>query len=177
MLYGLGCGRAGRLWAGLLATGMTVAVLGCHGKQEPSIAGVPAEQSALLAEKGAAAIATVCSRQTFATAKVGMIAGETRLSEDVFELRDPVSYTVVPYRLGTTVRLETMLRRGAMARDRPEDQAKCMRDFADYLKELTDPLVAAAKDQNQVDALAFKDAKKEAQQEIEAQEELDRDTH
>jgi hypothetical protein len=130
-----------------------------------------------LAEKGAAAIATVCSRQTFATAKVGMIAGETRLSEDVFELRDPVSYTVVPYRLGTTVRLETMLRRGAMARDRPEDQAKCMRDFADYLKELTDPLVAAAKDQNQVDALAFKDAKKEAQQEIEAQEELDRDTH
>ena len=177
MLYGLGYGRTGRLWTGLLATGLTVAVLGCHGQKGPSIAGVPAEQSTLLAEKGAAAIATVCSRQTFATAKVGLIAGETRLSEDVFEMRDPVSYTVVPYRLGAAVRLETMLRRGAIAPGRPEDQAKCMRDFADHLKELTDPLVAAAKDQSQADALAFQDAKKEAQQEIEAQEELDKDTH
>lgn len=175
MLYGLGCGR--RLCAGLLATGLTVAALGCRGKKEPSIAGVPAEQSAVLAEKGAAAIATVCSRQTFATAKVGLIAGETRLSEDVFEMRDPVSYTVVPYRLGSTVRLETMLRRGAAVQGRPEDDAKCMRDFADHLKELTDPLVAAAKDQDQADALAFKDAEKEAQQEIEAQEELDKESH
>jgi len=175
MLYGLGCGRT--LWAGLLATGLTVAVLGCHGKEEPSIAGVPAEQSTVLAEKGAAAIATVCSRQSFATAKVGLIAGETRLSEDVFEMRDPVSYTVVPYRLGTTVRLQTILRRGAAVSGRPQDQAKCMRDFADHLKELSDPLVAAAKDQNQTDVLAFKDAEKEAQQEIEAQEELDKDSH
>jgi hypothetical protein len=175
MLYGLGCGQ--RLWAGLLATGLAVAVLGCHGKKEPSIAGVPVEQSAMLAEKGAAAIATVCSRQAFATAKVGLIAGETRLSEDVFEMRDPVSYTVVPYRLGITVRLETMLRRGASAPGRPEDQAKCMRDFADHLKELTDPLVAEAKDRSQADVMAFKDAEKEAQQEIEAQEESDKDSH
>lgn len=175
MLYGLGCGR--RLWGGVLAIGLTVAVLGCHGKKEPSIAGVPAEQSAVLAEKGAAAIATVCSRQTFATAKVGLIAGETGLGEDVFEMRDPVSYTIVPYRLGATVRLETMLRRGATVPGRPEDEAKCMRDFADHLKEMTDPLVSAAKDQNQADVLAFKDAEKEAQQEIEAQEELDKDSH
>lgn len=175
MLYGLGCRQ--RLCAGLLATGLAVSVLGCHGKREPSIAGVPAEQSVVLAEKGAAAIATVCSRQAFATAKVGLIAGETRLGEDVFEMRDPVSYTIVPYRLGTTVRLETMLRQGAAAPGRPQDQAKCMRDFADHLKGLTDPLVAAAKDQNQADVLAFKDAEKEAQQEIEAQEELDKDSH
>jgi hypothetical protein len=175
MLYGLGSGR--RLWVGVLATGLTVAALGCHGKKEPSIADVPAEQSAMLADNGAAAIAAVCSRQSFATAKVGLIAGETKLSEDVFEMRDPVSYTVVPYRLGATVRLETMLRRGAAVPGRPEDEAKCMRDFADHLKELTDPLVAAAKDQNQADVLAFKDAEKEAQQEIEAQEELDKDSH
>jgi hypothetical protein len=177
MRYGLGCRRVSGLWTRLMATGLTVVVLGCHGKTEPSIAGVPAEQSALLAEKGAAAIATVCSRQTFATAKVGLIAGETGLSEDVFEMRDPVSYTVVPYRLGASVRLETMLRRGAAAPDRPDDQAKCMRDFADHLKELTDPLVAAAKDQDKADVLAFKDAQKEAQQEIEAQEEIDKASH
>ena len=177
MLYGLCCGRAGGLWAGLLAAGFAVAVLGCHGKKEPSIAGVPSEQATTLADKGAAAIAAVCSRQTFATAKVGLIAGETRLSEDVFEMRDPVSYTVIPYRLGATVRLETMLRRGAAAAGRPEDQATCMRDFADHFKDLTDPLVAAAKDRDQADVLAFKDAEKEAQQEIEAQEELDKNSH
>lgn len=177
MRYGLGCGQAHGLWTGLLATALTIAALGCHGKSEPSISGIPAEQQGVLAEKGAAAIATVCSRQSFDTARVGLIAGETRLNEDVFEMRDPVSYTVVPYRLGATVRLETMLRRGASAAGRPTDQAKCMRDFADHLKELTDPLVAAAKDQDQADVLAFKDAEKEAQQEIEAQEELDKDSH
>jgi hypothetical protein len=153
-----------------------MAVAGCHGKKEPSIAGVPVEQSAALADRGAGAIAAVCSRQSFATARVGLIAGETRLSEDVFEMRDPVSYTVVPYRLGATIRLEMTLRRGAQAVGRPEAQAQCMRDFADHLKQLSDPLVAAAKDQDEVNALAFKDAEKEAQQEIEAQEEVEKDS-
>ncbi|MDW5267517.1 MULTISPECIES: hypothetical protein [Acidobacteriaceae] len=173
MRYGLSCSQAHGLWAGLVAVGLAVALVGCHGQKEPSIAGVPVEQSAALADRGAAAIAAVCSRQSFATAKVGLIAGETRLSEDVFEMRDPVSYTVVPYRLATTVRLETTLRRGAAAAGRPEAQAQCMKDFADHLKELTDPLVAEAKNQSQEDLLAFKDAEKEAQQEIEAQEEKD----
>lgn len=177
MRYGLSRRQASGLCTGLLATALTVAGLGCHERKGPSISGIPSEQPVVLAEKGAAAIATVCSRQTFDTAKVGLIAGETRLREDVFEMRDPVSYTVVPYRLGATVRLETMLRREAGAAGRPENQAKCMRDFADHLKELSDPLVAAAKDQDQADVLAFKDAEKEAQQEIEAQEELDKDAH
>ena len=173
----MSCGRRGGLWAGLLATGLAVVVLGCHGEKEPSIAGVPSEQSATLAEKRAAAISAVCSRQTFDTAKVGLIAGETRLSEDVFEMRDPVSYTVVPYRLAATVRLETTLRRGAEAAGRPAAQAQCMKDFADHLKGLSDPLVAEAKEQSKEDALAFKDAEKEAQQEIEAQEEIEKDSH
>lgn len=161
----------------MLAAGLAVASAGCHGKKEPSLASVPVEQSVALADQGAAAIAEVCSRQTFATAKVGLIAGETRLSEDVFELRDPVSYTVVPYRLAATVRLETTLRRGAEVAGRPAAQAQCMKDFADHLKGLSDPLVAEAKDQSKEDALAFKDAEKEAQQEIEAQEEIEKDSH
>jgi hypothetical protein len=135
------------------------------------------QESVALADQGAAAIAEVCSRQSFATAKVGLIAGETKLSEDVFEMRDPVSYTVVPYRLAATVRLETMLLRGAVVAGRPAAQAQCMKDFADHLKELSDPLVAEAKNQSQEDVLAFKDAQKEAQQEIEAQEELEKDSH
>jgi len=161
----------------LLAAGLAIATTGCRGKKAPSIAAIPVEQSVVLADQGAAAIAEVCSRQSFATAKVGLIAGETKLSEDVFELRDPVSYTVVPYRLAATIRLETTLRRGADVAGRPEAQAQCMKDFADHLKGLSDPLVAEAKDQSKEDALAFKDAQKEAEQEIEAQEEIEKDSH
>lgn len=177
MRYGLSCGLARGLWAGLLAAGLAAGILGCHGKGEPSITGVPSEQPTVLAAKGAAAIASVCSRQSFATAKAGVIAGETKLREDVFEMRDPVSYTVIPYRLGATVRLETTLRQQAAAPGHPNDQAQCMRDFADHLKGLSDPLVAAAKNQDQVDVLAFKDAEKEAQQEVESQEEIEKDSH
>lgn len=177
MRYGLGCEHASGLWAGLLAVGLAASVLGCHRKTEPSITGVSTEQPTVLAAKGAAAIASVCSRQSFATAKAGVIAGETKLREDVFEMRDPVSYAVVPYRLGATVMLEAILRREASAPGHPDDQAQCMRDFADHLKGLSDPLVAAAKNQDQVDVLAFKDAEKEAQQEIESQEEIEKDSH
>jgi hypothetical protein len=175
MRYGLGCLRAGGLWAGLLAAGLTVSVLGCQGKKQgPSIAGVAPQASASLADKGAAAIATVCTRQSYATAKVGLIAGETGLQEDVFEMRDPVSYTIVPYRLRATVRLEALLRQGAEAAGRPEGQKQCMRDFADHLKELSDPLVEAVKSQKTVDVLAFKDAEREAQQEVETEEQVEK---
>jgi hypothetical protein len=171
MRDGLCYWRAGGLWPGLLAAGLSVSVLGCHGKKQAvSVAATASETSALLADKGAAAIATVCARQSYATAKVGLIAGETGLREDVFEMRDPVSYTIVPYRLRATVRLEAVLRQGAEAAGRPEDQTQCMRDFADHLKELSDPLVEAARSQKTIDVLAFHDAEKEAQQEVEAEE-------
>lgn len=159
------------LWrAGALGVGLGTAVLGCHGKRPPSIASAAAPGE--LSGKGAAAIAAVCSRQDFATAKVGMIAGETKLREDVFEMRDPETYRIVPYRLEDTVMLERLLRQEAGMAGRPSDEAKCMRDFADHLETLSDPLVEAAKDQKEVDGLAFKDAEKEAQQEIETQEQV-----
>lgn len=161
----------GGLWrAGFLGVGLGAAVLGCHGRGLPteSAATVPGE----LAAKGAAGITAVCSRQDYPTARVGLIAGETKLREDVFEMRDPSTYRVVPYRLEDTVRLEEMLRLGAGQTGRPSDQAKCMRDFADHLQTLSDPLVEAAKDQKEVDSMAFKDAEKEAQQEIEMQQQV-----
>lgn len=150
-----------------------MAALGCHEKRQTSYershiyeAKTPAE----LADKAAAVISAVCTRQSYATARVGLIAGETKLREDVFDLRDPVSYRTIPYRLGTTVRLEERLRQGAEASGRPAAQAGCMRQFADHFKSLTDPLVEAARDEKGIDALAFKDAEKEAQQEIEMEE-------
>jgi len=175
MRHGLGSWRAGGPWAGLLAAGLSVAVLGCHGKkQEPSVTGAAPAASASLADKGAAAIATVCARQSYATAKVGLIAGETGLQEDVFEMRDPVSYTVIPYRLRATIRLEALLRQGAEAAGRPKNQSQCMNDFADHLKQLSDPLVEAARNRKAVDALAFQDAEKQAEQEIETQQEIEK---
>jgi hypothetical protein len=158
-----------------LAAGLSVAVVGCHGKkQEPFITRAAPTSSASLADKGAAAIATICARQSYATAKVGLIAGETGLQENVFEMRDPVSYTIVPYRLRATVKLEAILRHGAEAAGRPKDQSQCMKDFADHLKQLSDPLVEAARSRKTVDALAFQDAEKQAEQEIETQQEMEK---
>jgi hypothetical protein len=175
MRYGLGCWRAVGPWAGLLATGLSVGVLGCHGKDQKLLsAGATTTSSASLADKGAAAIAMVCERQSFATAKIGLIAGETGLQEDVFEMRDPVSYTAVPYRLRATVRLEALLRQGAGAAGRPKDQSQCMQDFAGHLKQLSDPLVEAARSRKAIDVLAFKDAEKQAEQEIETQQEIEK---
>lgn len=169
MRFGLGCWRARTLRAGLLISGLSVAVLGCHGKKmvEGSTAGPldGAVSSTALAEDASAMIADVCVRQSYATASVGLIAGETGLREDVFELRNPVSYKVVPYRLRATVKLEGMLWMGAEATDRPASQASCMRQFADHLKDLTDPLIEAARDQRDIDSSAFNNAEKEAQQE------------
>jgi hypothetical protein len=174
MQYGLGRWQVKGRWAVVLGVGLSLATLGCHEKKDLSIAGVPQEASALLAAKGAAAIATVCTRQSYATAKLGLIAGETGLQEDVFEMRDPVSFTIVPYRLKATVRLEALLRQGAEAAGRPKDQTQCMQEFADHLSTLSDPLLDAAKSEKAVDALAFHDAEKEAQQEIETQERMEK---
>jgi hypothetical protein len=150
-----------------------MALAGCHRKQpEPSVAGVDPDASAVLADKGAAAIAAVCARQSYATAKVGLIAGETGLREDVFEMRDPVSYSVIPFRLEATVRLEALLLQGAQATGRPKEETQCMQDFAGHLKELSDPLVEAAASEKEVDGLAFQDAEKEAQQEVQQQEQI-----
>jgi len=157
--------------AAAMGAGFGMAVLGCHGTRRPPVYSVTAAPG-ILAGKGAAGIMAVCSRQDYPTAKVGLIAGETRLREDVFELRDPGSYQIVPYRLEDTVMLERLLRQEAKAVGRPADQVKCMRDFADHLQTLSDPLMEEANVQKEVDSLAFKDAEKEAQQEIEMQEQV-----
>lgn len=174
MQHGLGCWRTDAIWAGLLATGLLVAVIGCRGgKSGPAVRGGRAAGTATpaaLAEKAAAVIAAVCTRQSYATAKVGLIAGETGLREDVFELRDPVSYRVVPYRLGATLRLEGLLRQGAQAVGRPGSQAECMSQFANHLKALSDPLAQAARDEKEIDASAFQDSERQAEQQMEMED-------
>jgi hypothetical protein len=174
MQFGLGYCWKSALWAGLLTVGLSMTLLGCHGKKPTEAAagehGDSAQSPAVRAAQASAVIAAVCTRQSYATASVGLIAGETGLREDVFELRDPVSYKVIPYRLGATVRLETLLRQGAEAAGRPVAEATCLRQFADHFKKLTDPLVQAAQDEKEIDSSAFNSAEREAQQELEMDE-------
>lgn len=162
------------IWGGLLTMSFSIALLGCHSKKTAEVSAGEhlddAKSPAVLAAKASAVIAAVCTRQSYATASVGLIAGEAGLREDVFELRDPVSYKVIPYHLGATVKLEALLRQGAEAAGRPAAEATCIRQFADRFKKLTDPLVEAARDEEQIDSSAFNSAGREAQQELEMDE-------
>lgn len=158
-------------WQAALSIGPLLVCLGCHGKKERI---PPADEatSASMAGKAAAIIASVCDRQSFATASVGLIAGETKLREDVFELREPSTSRIIPYRLSTTLLLEDLLRQQADAFEPPNKQADCMREFADHLKKLSDPIVQEAKDQKAIDFSAYKDANKEAEQVMEMQQKM-----
>ncbi|HZY61433.1 MAG TPA: hypothetical protein VFE38_02840 [Edaphobacter sp.] len=167
MRYGFSC-QAAAFGTGFLL----LACLGCRGKKE-QIPPAGRATSAMMAGKAAAIISSVCDRQSYATASVGLIAGETKLREDVFELRDPKTSDIIPYRLDATLLLEDLLRHQAQSIGSHSQQADCMREFADHLKQLTDPLVQEAQTQKEIDFSAYKNAEKEAQQEMEMQQKMD----
>ena len=89
---------------------------------------------------------------------------ETGLHEDVFALRDRVSYGEDAYRLDEALQLESLLHAEADGLGHPTDQTNCVREFAEHLETLTDPLVEADKRQRELDMSAFKDSVKEAEQ-------------
>jgi len=117
-----------------------------------------------LAEKGKAAIVAECEKQSYDTARKGLIVSEIGLHEDVFVLRDRVSYAGVGYGLDEAQRLEELLRAEAKAGGRPGEQADCIEAFAEHLETLSDPLVEADERLKELDASAFSDATKEAEE-------------
>jgi hypothetical protein len=117
-----------------------------------------------LAKKGKAAIVTECEKQSYETSRKGLIVSETGLHEDVFALRDRVSYTGIGYGLEEAQRLEDLLRAEAKVVGHPSEQAKCIEEFAEHLETLSDPLVEADARLRELDATAFTDAAKEAQE-------------
>jgi hypothetical protein len=117
-----------------------------------------------LAEKGKATIVAECEKQSYETARKGLIMSETGLHEDVFALRDRVSYVGVGYGLDEAQRLEDLLRAEAKAAGHPAEQANCIEAFAEHLETLSDPLVEADERQKELDASAFNDAAKEDQE-------------
>jgi hypothetical protein len=92
---------------------------------------------------------------------------ETGLHEDVFVLRDRVSYQGVGYELDEAQRLEGLLRAEAKVGGHPAQQADCIEEFAEHLETLSDPLVEADERQKELDASAFEDSSKEAQAQAE----------
>jgi hypothetical protein len=167
-----GTETAGR---GLSVMGLLLLVAGCHAGQQSGdstllerisraghsrIAPRPGE----LAEKGKAAIVAHCEKQSYETASKGLIVSETGLHEDVFALRDRVSYAGVGYGLDEAQRLEDLLRAEARVAGHRREQANCIEAFAEHFEALSDPLVEADGRLKELDASAFADAAKEAQE-------------
>jgi hypothetical protein len=117
-----------------------------------------------LAEKGSAAIVAECEKQSYETARKGLIVSEIGLHEDVFVLRDRVSYAGVGYGLDEAQRLEELLRAESKAAGHAGAQADCIEAFAEHLETLSDPLVEADARLKELDASAFSDATKRAEE-------------
>jgi hypothetical protein len=117
-----------------------------------------------LAEKGRAAITEECAKQTYANASKGLIVSETGLHEDVFALRDRISYGASGYGLDEAMRLESLLHAEANVGGLPKEQAQCILEFAEHMETLTDPIVDADVRQKELDLSAFDNAAKEAQE-------------
>ena len=108
-MRGIDDGAPGQI-LGCLRMGILVLIAGCHtGSQSRgtnllgrishggrSTAPKPGE----LADRGRVEITDECAKQSFQTAKKGLIVSETGLHEDVFMLRDRVSYGAIGYGLG-----------------------------------------------------------------------------
>lgn len=178
-------------WAagrGLSILGVLLLVGGCHaGRQSGEttllqrisraghsrVAPKPGE----LAEKGNAAIVAECEKQSYETARKGLIVSEIGLHEDVFVLRDRVSYAGVGYGLDEAQRLEELLHSEAKDGGHPAAQANCIEAFAEHLETLSDPLVEADQRLKELDASAFSDATREAEEQADKKlREADRST-
>jgi hypothetical protein len=165
----------GAALCGLSSMGLLILVAGCRAGQQSGDASLlerisrvghsrVAPRPGELAEKGKATIVAECEKQSYETARKGLIMSETGLREDVFALRDRFSYTAAGYGLDEAQRLEDLLRAEAKAAGHPAEQANCIEAFAEHLETLSDPLVEADERRKELDASAFTDTAKEAQE-------------
>jgi hypothetical protein len=166
---------------GVWVMGTVVLIAGCHSRQQggdPTLlerisrAGhskVLAPKPGELAETGRAAITEECAKQSYETANKGLIVSETGLHEDVFTLRDRVSLGAIGYGLDEALRLEAVLQAEAKVEGHSTGQADCIQEFAEHLESVSDPLVEADERLKELDASAFRDSAKEAQDQAERQ--------
>jgi hypothetical protein len=147
--------------------GLLSGAAGCHSKTENravNTAVMSPGSPEKMAEDVRATIVTVCAKESFAIARQGLIVAETGLREDVFLLRDRGSYQPVAYGLDETQRLTGLLRAETSHTD---EQAACIRQFAEHLQSLTEPLAEAATREREIDTSTFRQADKQAQDDLE----------
>ena len=166
---------------GLLLAGVVMMIGGCHsGHQSDAFlkglsnlaqAQTPKLGPNHLATEGAAAITETCAKQSFENARNGLIVSQTGLHEDVFAMRSR-TYSSVAFSLDDALKLEDVLRNELKANKQPE-QRECVEQFEGYLETLTDPLVEQDKLSKELDASAFKDSSKEAQEELRREKEIE----
>jgi len=163
---------------GVFVLGILVLIAGCHtGSQSKgtnllgriSHGGRSTLKPGELADRGRVEITDECAKQSFQTAKKGLIVSETGMHEDVFTLRDRVSFGAIGYGLDEALRLESLLRAEAKVGGHSPEQAACIQEFAEHLESVSDPLIERDERLKELDASAFKNSTKEAEEEAERQ--------
>jgi hypothetical protein len=170
-------GRRGAVvWRGVLLAGMPILIAGCHSghRSDVLLEGLSSLTQPRtislgpnhLAAEGSATITATCGKQSFENARNGLIVSRTGLHEDVFALRSGTSYASIAFGLDDALRLEDVLRNELKGNQQPIEQWKCVQEFEGYLETLTDPMVEQDKLAKELDATAFKDSTREAQEEL-----------
>jgi hypothetical protein len=163
-------------WRGLLLAGMVMLMEGCHsGHQSDALlkglSNLAQAQTAKLgpnhlATEGDAAITETCAKQSFENARNGLIVSQTGLHEDLFGMRRRTSYGSIAFSLDDALRLEDVLRKELNESRQPAGERECVQQFVGYLETLTDPIVEQDKLAKDLDAAAFRDSSREAQEEL-----------
>jgi hypothetical protein len=164
--------------SGWLTICLVLLISGCHPREKSDrtllarlsrVGHLKGEQPkpGVLAERGRGDITDECAKQSYETASKGLIVSEIGLHEDVFMLRDRVTYGAIGYNLDETLRLVSMLRAEAGVQTYPAEQRSCIEHFAEHLESLSDPLVEADERLKELDTSAFKDSSKEAEKQAE----------
>jgi hypothetical protein len=125
-----------------------------------------------LAAEGLATITAACEKQSFENARKGLIVSQTGLHEDVFAMRSR-TYSSVAFSLDDALKLEDVMRTELKENKQPREQRECAQQFEGYLETLTDPLLEQDKLAKELDASAFKDSSKEAQEEVRREKEIE----
>jgi len=162
--------------------GILLLMAGCHSDERSSSllerlsSTAPPKASSLgpnhLAADGLASITSACEKQSFENARTGLIVSQTGLYEDVFAMRSR-TYSSVAFSLDDALKLEDVLRNELKKDKQPGEQRECAQQFEGYLETLTDPLVEQDKLAKDLDASAFKDSNKEAQEELRREKEIE----
>lgn len=168
--------RGAGIWRGVFLAGIPILVAGCHSGRQSGVvlAGLASvtqpKTTSLgpnhLAAEGSATITATCGKQSYENARNGLIVSQTGLHEDVFALRSGTSYASIAFDLDDALFLEDVLRKEFKGNQQPTEQWKCVQEFEGYLETLTDPMVEQDKLAKELDATAFKDSTREAQEEM-----------